>query len=54
MDLLLILIYIVLCVVVFKVFKILFNKWIVFIVVFGGVILIGILILLMNYNYFFI
>lgn len=54
MDLLLIFIYIVLCIGIFKFFKIFFNKWIVLIVVFGGVVLIGVLILLMNYNYLYL
>lgn len=51
MDLLLILTYTALCVAVFKVFKIPLNKWTVPTAVLGGVILIGTLILLMNYNH---
>lgn len=53
MDLLLILTYTALCVAVFKVFKIPLNKWTVPTAVLGGVILIGTLILLMNYNPFY-
>jgi len=51
MDLLLILTYTALCVVVFKVFKIPLNKWTVPTAALGGVILIGTLVLLMNYNH---
>jgi multidrug resistance efflux pump len=51
MDLLLILTYTAICVVVFKVFKIPLNKWSVPTAALGGVILIGALILLMNYNH---
>lgn len=51
MDLLLILTYTAICVVVFKVFKIPLNKWSVPTAVLGGVVLIGSLILLMNYNH---
>ena len=51
MDLLLILTYTALCVVVFKVFKIPLNKWTVPTAALGGVILIGALVLLMNYNH---
>lgn len=51
MDLLLILTYTALCVTVFKVFKIPLNKWTVPTAVLGGVVLIGTLILLMNYNH---
>jgi multidrug resistance efflux pump len=51
MDLLLILTYTALCVVIFKVFKIPLNKWTVPTAALGGVILIGTLILLMNYNH---
>ncbi len=51
MDLLLILTYTALCVVVFKVFKIPLNKWSVPTAALGGVILIGGLVLLMNYNH---
>jgi multidrug resistance efflux pump len=51
MDLLLILTYTALCVVVFKVFKIPLNKWSVPTAGLGGVILIGALVLTMNYNH---
>jgi len=51
MDLLLILTYGALCIVVFKVFKIELNKWTVPTAVLGGVVLIGALILVMNYNH---
>lgn len=51
MDLLLIMTYAALCIAIFKVFKIPLNKWTVPTAVLGGVILIGTLILLMNYNH---
>lgn len=51
MDLLLILTYTAFCVAVFKIFKIPLNKWSVPTAVLGGVILIGGLIFLMNYNH---
>jgi multidrug resistance efflux pump len=51
MDLLLILTYAALCIVVFKVFKIPLNKWTVPTAVLGGIVLIGSLIFLMNYNH---
>jgi len=51
MDLLLILTYTAICIAVFKVFKIPLNKWSVPTAVLGGVVLIGTLILLMNYNH---
>ncbi|MGV2986344.1 HlyD family secretion protein [Vibrio sp. E150_011] len=51
MDLLLILTYAALCIAVFKIFKIPLNKWTVPTAVLGGVVLIGTLILLMNYNH---
>lgn len=54
MEMLMLLIYVVLCIVVFKVFCILFNKWIVLMVVFGGIVLIGVVIFGMNYNFFYI
>jgi multidrug resistance efflux pump len=50
-DLLLILSYTALCVGIFKFFKIPLNKWSVPTAVLGGVILIGSLLLLMNYNH---
>jgi len=51
MDLLLILTYTAICIVVFKVFKIPLTKWTVPTAALGGVILIGALVLLMNYNH---
>jgi multidrug resistance efflux pump len=51
MDLLLILTYTAICVVIFKVFKIPLNKWTVPTAVLGGIVLIGSLIFLMNYNH---
>jgi len=51
MDLLLILTYTAICVVIFKVFKLPLNKWTVPTAVLGGVVLIGTLIFLMNYNH---
>lgn len=51
MDLLLILTYTAICVVIFKVFKIPLNKWSVPTAVLGGIVLIGTLIMLMNYNH---
>jgi len=51
MDLLLILTYTAICVVIFKVFNIPLNKWSVPTAVLGGIILIGALIFLMNYNH---
>ena len=51
MDLLLILTYTAICVAIFKIFKLPLNKWTVPTAVLGGVVLIGALILLMNYNH---
>lgn len=51
MDLLLILTYTAICVVIFKVFKIPMNKWTVPTAVLGGVIIIGVLLMTMNYNH---
>ncbi|MCB1924330.1 MAG: HlyD family secretion protein [Gammaproteobacteria bacterium] len=51
MDLLLILTYTAICVAVFKVFRIPLTKWTVPTAVLGGLVLIGTLILLMNYNH---
>ncbi|MBU2895841.1 HlyD family secretion protein [Vibrio hepatarius] len=51
MDLLLILTYAALCIAVFKVFNIPLNKWTVPTAALGGVVLVGTLILLMNYNH---
>ena len=51
MDLLLILTYTAICVAIFKIFKIPLNKWSVPTAALGGVVLIGTLIFLMNYNH---
>lgn len=51
MDLLLILTYTAICIVIFKIFKIPLNKWTVPTAALGGIVLIGMLILLMNYNH---
>ncbi len=51
MDFLLILTYAALCVFAFKVFRIPINKWTVPTAVLGGVVLIGALLLIMNYNH---
>lgn len=51
MDLLLILTYAGICVVIFKAFKIPLNKWSVPTAVLGGIVIIGALLLLMNYNH---
>jgi len=51
MDLILVLTYAAVCVVIFKAFKIPLNKWSVPTAVLGGVVLIGTLIMLMNYNH---
>lgn len=51
MDILLILTYTAICITIFKVFKIPLNKWTVPTAALGGVVLIGTLILLMNYNH---
>ena len=51
MDLLLILTYAAICIVIFKVFKIPLTKWTVPTAALGGVILIGTLVLVMNYNH---
>ncbi|WP_041208398.1 HlyD family secretion protein [Aeromonas jandaei] len=51
MDLLLILTYTALCVAIFKIFRIPLNKWTVPTAALGGVIIIGTLIILMNYNH---
>jgi multidrug resistance efflux pump len=51
MDLLLILTYTALCIAVFKIFKIPLNKWTVPTAALGGVIIIGALVLVMNYNH---
>jgi len=51
MDLLLILTYTAICIAIFKIFKIPLNKWSVPTAVLGGIVLIGALILFMNYNH---
>jgi multidrug resistance efflux pump len=51
MDLLLILTYTAICVVIFKVFRIPLNKWTVPTAILGGVVIIGVLLMLMNYNH---
>lgn len=51
MDLLLILTYTAICIVIFKVFNIPLTKWTVPTAVLGGIVLIGTLIFVMNYNH---
>jgi multidrug resistance efflux pump len=51
MDLLLILTYTAICVFIFKVFKVPLNKWTVPSAILGGIVLIGALLLVMNYNH---
>ena len=51
MDLLLLLTYTAICIAVFKIFKIPLNKWSVPTAALGGVILVGTLVLVMNYNH---
>jgi multidrug resistance efflux pump len=51
MELLLLLTYTAICVVIFKVFKLPLNKWTVPTAGLGGVIIIGALVLVMNYNH---
>lgn len=51
MDLLLLLSYAAICTVIFKVFKIPLNKWSVPTAALGGIVLVGSLVLLMNYNH---
>ncbi|VTR23224.1 Inner membrane protein yibH [Serratia fonticola] len=51
MDLLIILTYVALAYGIFKIFKIPVNKWTVPTAALGGVVLVGALILLMNYNH---
>jgi len=51
MDLLLILTYTAICFVIFKVFKIPLTKWTVPTAILGGIILIGALLIVMNYNH---
>ena len=51
MDFILILTYTAVCIAVFKIFRIPLNKWTVPTAVLGGIVLIGTLIMLMNYNH---
>ena len=51
MDLLLILIYVAICYVIFKVFRIAVNQWTLGTAVLGGILGISLLILVMNYNH---
>ena len=51
MDILLIMTYAALCIAIFKIFKIPLTKWTVPTAILGGIILIGTLILVMNYNH---
>ena len=51
MDLLLLLTYTAICIAIFKIFKVPLNKWTVPTAALGGVILIGALVLVMNYNH---
>lgn len=51
MDILLILTYTAICVAIFKIFKIPLNKWTVPTAALGGIVLIGILLVVMNYNH---
>jgi len=51
MDLLLILTYTAICIAIFKIFKIPLTKWTVPTAILGGIVIVGALILLMNYNH---
>lgn len=51
MDLLLILTYTAVCVAIFKIFRIPLNKWTVPTAILGGIVLIGALLVIMNYNH---
>ena len=51
MDLILVLTYTAFCIFIFKVFKIPLNKWTVPTAILGGIVLIGALLLIMNYNH---
>ena len=51
MELLLILIYTAICIAVFKIFRIPVNKWTLPTAVLGGIFMIGIILLVMNYNH---
>jgi multidrug resistance efflux pump len=51
MELLLILIYTALCTAIFKIFKIPVNKWTLPTAALGGIFMIGLILLVMNYNH---
>lgn len=51
MDLILILTYTAFCIAIFKIFKIPLNKWSVPTAILGGIVLIGTLLMVMNYNH---
>ena len=51
MELLLLLTYTAICIVIFKAFKVPLNKWSVPTAALGGIIIIGVLVLVMNYNH---
>ncbi len=51
METLLLLTYTAICIVIFKVFKVPLNKWTVPTAALGGVIIVGVLVLVMNYNH---
>ena len=51
MELLMILTYAAICVAVFKIFRIPVNKWTLPTAVLGGIFLIGVILLIMNYNH---
>ena len=51
MDLLLIITYAALCIAIFKIFKIPLNKWTVPTAILGGILVVGTLVLVMNYNH---
>jgi multidrug resistance efflux pump len=51
MDLLIIMTYAAICIAVFKIFRIPLNKWTVPSAILGGIVIVGTLILLMNYNH---
>ena len=51
MELLLILTYTAICVAIFRIFRIPVNKWTLPTAVLGGIFLIGVILLVMNYNH---
>jgi len=51
MELLLMLTYAAICVAIFKIFRIPVNKWTLPTAVLGGIFLIGLILLVMNYNH---